>query len=193
MNHGRCGIKRHTGAASRRRAYFLTEIIGVFGLLVAAAALLIAGVLTATRAQRRAAEIANGHTVISSLFDAIREDTRSASAAQPWASPAGSTVFDLVTGERRVRYTLAGDRAKREVFESRDVPDDVREWRIEHATLSAEWVAEDGAGEPPTARGPRSRASLLTARVFWRGQSKREVDPTRRFEATFFVGRGYTP
>ena len=68
-----------------------------------------------------------------------------------------------------------------------------REWRIKEATLIAEYDAPHAASGDQHSSNAQSESpfALLTVHIRWRGESKNDVDPTWRFDATFAIGRGY--
>ena len=171
----------------RRSAYLLAEMIAAVSLILVAAALATAGVHTALRAHLRSAEITVGYHSINSLLNALRNDTRSAVAAAALPTADGTCAFEIETPDGKVRYSFSGDRVTRQATGSADRASVPKQWHIKQATITAEFDSRQGSDRT------KQRFSLLTVRIRWRGQSKKDVDPTRRFDATFSIGRGYQP
>lgn len=177
----------------RRRAYLLGQLVATLPLLLVAATLLTTGIHAALRSQRRSAEIAAGYATINNLLDTLRQDTRAATAARAMPTEEGVYAFTLQTLDGQISYSLAGGRVTRAAGGPDARGKVTRQWRIKEADLSAE------CDTPLTASGdqhssmlePRSPVSLLMVHIRWRGESKHQVDPTRRFDATFRIGRGY--
>lgn len=176
-----------------RRAYLLGQMVTTLPLLLVAATLLTSGIHAALQSQKRSAEIAAGYAAINSLLDTLRQDTRAATAARAVPADRGAFAFVLQTRDGEISYGLAGGRATRAVGEADARGKAPREWRIKEASLAAEFDAPHTASgaQPSSKPEPGSPSSLLTVHIRWRGESKRQVDPTRRFDATFSIGRGY--
>ena len=174
-----------------RRAYFLTELLGALPLIVVASTLSTMGAAAILGMQKRAAEVVTEYHGINSRLDALRRDTRSAVAARALATEDGTDLFELQTPDGRIRYRLSGDQVTRDATGDADRPDVPACWRIPNATVRAN-PQPDGlqtGGSVPDA--VESAFSVLTVHIRWHGRSRNEVDPARRFDADFFIGRGY--
>lgn len=182
-----------------RRAYLLTELIGALPLIAVTSGLLTVGIAAVLGTQKRAAEVISGHHTISSLLDTVRRDTRAAVAAGALPTEDDADLFELQTPTGRIRYRFSGDQVTREATGGADRPNIPTQWRIPKATVTAnlETHGLQPVGLPSVGSEPappdteRSAFSVLTIRIDWRGRSRKQVDPRRRFEADFFIGRGY--
>ena len=187
-----------------RRAFFLAELIGALPLIVVISGLLTVGIAAVLGTQKRAAEVVAGHHTISSLLDTVRRDTRAAVAAGALPTEDDAGLFELQTPTGRIRYRFSGDQVTREATGGADRPNIPTQWRIAQATVTANLEThglqsvgppsvglESVGSEPAPPDTERSAFSVLTIRIDWRGRSRNQVDPRRRFEADFFIGRGY--
>ncbi|MCP4245999.1 MAG: hypothetical protein GY778_03025 [bacterium] len=193
----RCGHRARPspdGLDSRpliRRAYLLAQMVAALPLLLVAAALLTSGIHAALQSQKRSAEIATGYAAINSLLDTLRQDTRGATAAL--AQPADTGAFALQTPDGDISYRFAGGRVTREVNSPDARGKAPREWRINEATLTAEFDAPDTESSDQHGSDLQTGSPflLLTVHIRWRGESQNRVDPLRRLDASFSLGRGY--
>ena len=178
---------------SIRRAYLLAEVVAAIPLIVVVSTLLSVGIATIMRVQRNSVDVAAGYGTINSLVDTLREDTRAALSAGYVPAAEGMSTIELRTANGSVCYDFAGHAVIRRADGDADRVNVPKKWHIEQAVITAQLdgpaTATALTGEPSD--GAQASASLLTVHIRWRGQSKHMVDPTRRFEATFAVGRGY--
>ncbi|MHC4089766.1 MAG: hypothetical protein ACYSVY_05730 [Planctomycetota bacterium] len=188
------GPRPSAQAAPRAAGYMLTEIIGILPLMVVALTLLTTTTAVVLRGYRRSAEIANEYAAIDGLLEQLRKDTRIATSAE-WATADGDIrSVTLHTGSGSIRYRFEPDRACREVLATDAAHHGRRCWNLQNGSMvvsSPVGQAQVERGESDPLATAAERISLLTVQIHWRGRSKSEVDPARRFEATYFVGRGY--
>ncbi len=157
----------------------LGEMVGVLPLIAITATLLTLGATAALRTQLRATKAAAGHHTIDSLLETLREDTRKATGADVVPDTEAASAFRLTLAGGEVHYRFQDDRVTRQASggaADAGVPGD---WHVPGATILA---------------GVESEAvPVVSVRITWRGRTGREADRARRFEADFFVGRGYQP
>ncbi|HUU81903.1 MAG TPA: hypothetical protein VM243_00240 [Phycisphaerae bacterium] len=178
--------------AGRRRAYLVGQMVAILPLLLAAAGLAIMGTHAALRTQMRSAENAANDTAIDTFLETLRQDTWAGLAGQGAFTDASTSGFALQTHQGQVTYVISGGCVTRTVIDADQPGGAVREWSVKDATFVVGFDGQHGAGEDD-AGGSASEGGfkVLTVRIRWRGQSRHDVDPTRRIEATFSVGRGY--
>lgn len=162
-----------------QRAYLLAEMISVLPLIVAVSGLATAGILAALKTQQDSAALVARDQAVNTLLDALRADTRAATAARLSPDDDVATV-ELDSPGGRARYRFDDQQVIREVIDAAPGQRASQTWRFKHVVISAELDND-----------PAREMSLLTVRIQRSGQAKLRLDPLRCLETTFAVGRGY--
>jgi hypothetical protein len=149
---------------SRRQAFVLIHILGA--IILATTALYLTGktVLSLFHAQHAMADRSSEYAVINDLLDQLRSDTRSASS-MTIRRDGDSTTVELPGANETVSYTFGDGVVERSPRSA---------WDLDHAEISV------SGGE-----------RTLEVSIVWRSPTRRKRQPTRRFDMTYWIGRGY--
>ena len=163
-----------------RRAYLLAELISMIPLIGVAAGLATAGIIAALKTQRESAAIVARDHAVNTLLDTLRADTRAAASARLLPDEDAPTV-ELHSPDGCVRYRFEDRRVTRKAIDSPTEQYVSRTWHLKQAIIDVELDADN----------PHQEMSLLTVHIRRGQQSKQRLDPLRRLEAAFAIGRGY--
>lgn len=177
---------------ARRRAYLLGEVVGVLPLIAVTATLLTAGVLALLRTQHTSAEMISDCDTFDTLLESLRQDTRAATAAYATSPDTDVVVLELANASGLVRYLCSERSVTREAETKFPAENRPRQWGFNRAQVDLEFEGMlSPKGEPDEESPGGTPNSLVRLEFVWLGEAKRQVEPARRFDAAFFVGRGY--
>ncbi len=166
---------RNTLEGRRRRAMFLINLLATLMLAVVVSYTAMVIVTTALRSQILVGQRVSEYATMNDLMDSLRSDVRRASNMTVSDSDGKQTV--TLTGPALdVLYVLdeheivRRDRSTASARQNRG-----GEWRLAFATVEV-------SGE----------RDVLNLSLRWGGVSKKEVDPSREWNLSMWVGRGYT-
>ena len=164
----------------RARGFLLNELMAALPLIAVATTLATAMTAVVLRGYTRSPQMANEYTAIEGLLAHLREDTRAAGTAEWTPASGGTRCLVLHTTSGDIRYRFQGQGVHR-AGPATGADRGLRYWDLPHGSIRV--TSEPGrTGE---------HVSLLTVHIRWRGRSSKDVDPARRFDARYAIGRGY--
>ncbi len=161
----------------RRRAIFLIEMLPVLLAIAVGGGLMLVGLTSIIRSQRRVAELGNRYAVLNDFMRCLRTDVRAAADVALRGDDDGAPRV-LAIGEppQQVLYRFLEDRVERVGRTDDPVADKV--WNMEHTVVQVNI-------EPRAANG----VSLVNVTVEWHRASDKDPQPRRRFDATLRCAR----
>ena len=161
----------------RRRAIFLIEMLPVLLAVAVGGGLMLVGLTSIIRSQRRVAELGNRYAVLNDFMRCLRSDVRAAADLDLRDDNDGAQqVLAIGRPPQQVVYRFLEDRVER--IGGTDDPVADKTWDMKHTVVQLDV-------EPPTG----SRAPLVNVTVKWHQASDKDPQPRRRFDATLRCAR----
>lgn len=156
----------------RRRAVLLVHMLTVLLLTATGGGLMMVGLVSILRGQKRVAEFGNRYTVLNDFLRCVSRDVRMATTAALEPDEEGGPRHTLVLGTppNQVTYRFHDGRVERNGFEGDSVS--TKRWAPMSATVS---ISGD--------RQPVGR-TIVSVRVSWFRNGADDPEPDRRFDLT---------
>ena len=156
----------------RRRAMFLIEMLPVLLAVAVGGGLMLVGITSIIRSQRRVAELGNRYAVLNDFMRCLRADIRAATDLElRYDNDEALQVLAIGEPPQQIIYRFREDRVER--IGGTDDPVADKTWGMEHT------VVQLGL-DPPTG----NRAPLVNVTIEWHRASDKDPQPRRRFDAT---------
>ena len=182
MSSSALRASRAPGRRPTRRlpGYALVYILAVIPLFAVAVRLTYRGIVMIVSADRVLIQRSNEYATFNAWLAQLRRDTRRSTTLS--VRPGDDGIVDqsivLTAGDETVTYELAQSSVKRTTTGGAGPP------TAEHWPLSRTSVEISAA----PASGP---GHMLHVTVLWRRDKHYPEEPARRFDTSFYVGRGY--
>lgn len=154
----------------RRRAMFLVQMLTVLLLTAAGSGLMMVGLVSILRGQKRVAEFSNQYTVLNDFLRCVSRDVRMATTADLQSDEEDGPRQTLVLGTppQQVTYRFHEGRVERQGFEGDSVA--TKRWTAMRATVSIS--------------GDRQRVggTIVSIRVSWIRNGTDDPEPDRQFD-----------
>ena len=161
----------------RRRAIFLIEMLPVLLAIAVGGGLMLVGLTSIIRSQRRVAELGNRYAVLNDFMHCLRNDVRAAADVALRSDDDGAQqVLAIGQPPRQVLYRFLEDRVER--VGRTDDPVAGKVWDMEHTVVQVNIAPRAGNGAP-----------LVNVTVEWHRASEKDPQPRRRFDTTLRCAR----